>query len=467
MKGDELTGRGTMQMRLFAGHDPDGSVMNILAGEVTDTLGPRPTEVVILGGTGQVRFTFDQEAMAGTLGSGDVSIGGVDLAGAEATGSPAFSLSYTVSEAVMDALLALPAADLVLTMDAGAVLDAGGVPSAAVLAEDAVPVSVLSGSVGIDGSIETTEWDDALVLDDADDSSWSSSNEIDRLLVQWDSEFLYVGIDGQVSGNSWLLYLDVDPGAGTGAADLSAIDAWERGALFTYPDAGVDFQYGCYQHQGVYDGDGFWRITSPTTTEDISGEIQSAFDSYHLNGETSGSELAIPWDTLYGLGAGNIPVGAQISLVASICWDPEPDGQLGGDSAPSNLAAALPVIDNVWTIDLDADNNGIPDGIGVSAAPEVAALRPRLLPNVPNPFNPSTSISFEIPGDATTSVDVAIFDLRGRRIITLVAEALAPGRHTVTWNGRTGAGHPVAAGTYFCRMQCQGQAVTRPLSLVK
>lgn len=467
MKGDELTGSGTMQMRLFAGHDPDGSVMAALAGEVIDTLGPRPTEVVIMGAAGQVRFTFDQATAAGAFAAGEVSIGGIDLAGAASTGEAAFSLAYVLDTATMEALLALAPEERVLAMAAGAVQDAGGVDGPEITGADAIPVSILTGAVSIDGDIGAAEWEGALVLDDAADSDWTSSNEIDRLLARWDAEYLYLAIDGQVSGNSWLLYLDVDPGAGTGADDLSAIDAWERGAVFTYPGAGIDFQYGCYQHQGPYDSDGFWRIESPIASTDISDQIQSAFDSYHTHGATSGSELAIPWDTLYGLGAGNIPVGAQLGLVAAICWDPEPDGALGGDSAPSNVAAPLPTIDNVWTIALDTDGNGIPDGTGVSAAPDVAALRPRLLPNVPNPFNPSTNITFEIPGDVVTPVDVAIYDIRGRRIDTLFEGPLAPGRHTLTWHGRAATGHAVAAGTYFCRFQCQGQALTRPISLIK
>jgi FlgD Ig-like domain len=468
MKGDELTGAGTMQMRLFAGYDPDGSIMASLASAVEDTLGPLPVAVTIMAGTSQIRFNYDQATVPGSFGPGEVLIGGIDLNTATAAaGAASYSVTYDVPQSIIDALLQLESPVLILTMNAGVVEDEGGVFNRAVTAADQITVGVVTANLSIDGNIDPTEWEDALVLDDADDSVWSSSNEIDRLLVQWDANFLYIAIDGQVSSNSWLLYLDVDPGAGTGEADLTAIDAWERGATFSYPNAGVDFQYGCYQHQSAFDGDGFWKILGPATTQDISGEIESGYDSFHLNGSTSGSELAIPWNTLYGLGEGHVPVGAQVSLVASITWDPDPDGELGGDSAPSNLAASLPDIDNVWTIDLDADGNGIPDGTVVSAVPSLADGLPRLLPNVPNPFNPSTRINFEIPGSAIAKVEVSIFDLRGRRISTLVRGDLEPGLHSVTWNGQTDGNSPVAAGTYFCQFRCLGQVQTRPLSLVK
>ncbi len=468
MKGDELTGSGTMQMRLFAGYDPDGSIMTALATALVDTLGPLPVTVAIMSGANQIRFNFDQTTVPDGFAVGEVLIGGVDLAGATATAGPAtFAVTYAVSASIIDDLLLLDPGDLVLTMNAGVVEDDGGIFNNEVTAADQIPVTIVTANLSIDGNLDATEWEDALVLSDEGDSDWSSSNEIDRLLVQWDANFLYVAIDGQVSSNSWLLYLDVDPGEGTGQSDLTTIDAWERGASFTYPDAGIDFQYGCYQHQSAFDGDGFWKILSPVSTQDISGEIESAFDSFHANGDDSGCELAIPWNTLYGLGEGQVPIGAQISLVASICWDPEPGGELGGDSAPSNLTASLPVIDNVWTIDLDTDGDGIPDGTAISAIPDLARALPRLLPNVPNPFNPSTRITFDIPGSSSALVDVSIFDLRGRRISTLVRGNLDAGRHSVVWNGRTDGDSPVAAGTYFCQFRCQGQVQTRPLSLVK
>ena len=113
-----------------------------------------------------------------------------------------------------------------------------------------------------------------------------------------------------------------------------------------------------------------------------------------------------------------MPAGAQISLVAAVTWDPEPDGELGGDSAPSNLAAALPVIDNVWTVTIDADGNGVPDGTGPSAAPELPQAAGRLLPNVPNPFNPATTIRYEVGGLTATRVKLVVFDVRGHHVKT-------------------------------------------------
>ncbi len=468
MKGDELTGSGVMQMRLFAGLDPDGSIMAALATAIVDTLGPLPVSGTVMFGTSQLRLVFDQPTVGGSFSAGEVFIGTVDLAGSMATDpTAAYSITYDLSTATLDAIVALALEDRILTMEAGVVFDEGSNTNTEITTAENITVDVVTTSLSIDGNISAAEWADANILDDADDSTWSSSNEIDRLLVKWDAENLYVAIDGQVSLNSWILFFDVDPDASTGPLDLTTIDSWERGASFSIPGGGIDYQYGCYQHQGQWDGDGFWRITSSTTSEDISAEIVSAFDSSHLNGTDSGSELAIAWSTIYGLGKGQVPVGAKIALVAAVCWDPEPDGELGGDSAPNNIGAVLPAIDNMWTVVIDADMDGVPDGTETSAVPSASIDTVKLLGNVPNPFNPSTEIRFEIPGSDPVEVEIALYDIRGRKVVDLVREELVPGMHSIRWSGQTATGLPVAAGTYFVQLKSNGQVQTRPISLVK
>jgi len=70
--------------------------------------------------------------------------------------------------------------------------------------------------------------------------------------------------------------------------------------------------------------------------------------------------------------------------------------------------------------------------------------------NYPNPFNPSTTIRFDIQRGAQT--DIAVFDILGRRIATLVGAQLAPGTYSTTWNGTNDLGLSVASGMYLVRM---------------
>jgi hypothetical protein len=477
MRGDEIRGSGVFQCLLYAGTTSapgaGGEIAELrtLADNLRDTIGPSARAAAWYPQTDRLVLGFDQPAsLVGATGISLVGSGGtVTLPGGTAVvgSQPSVSLTLAVdaaTAALIDAQTALGPVSLRLA--AGAVVDevANG---NAVLGSPGLPVSVLGTSVVIDGRVDAIEWAGAQVLDDPNDSAWTAANEIDRLLVKWDAQYLYLAIDGQVSGNSWLLYLDVNPGSGSGQTNLTATNAWERGALFTAPGFAPDFQYGCYQHQSPWDGDGFWQLLSPTTTQDRTGEITSEFDSFHNFGSASGSELAIPWNTLYGLGAGSVPAGAQVALVASVCWDPEPAGSLGGDSAPSNAAAVLPIVDSAWTITVDGNSDGVPDGTWAADVPRPAASGLRLLPNQPNPFNPQTTVVFEIDAGPGTDVVLAVFDVGGRLVRTLVAEVLPAGQYRRPWDGRDAQGRAVAAGTYFARLSARGQVVTRPLSLVK
>jgi hypothetical protein len=479
MKGDEIKGSGVFQLQLYAGPmtAPDGSgevaELRTLSDNLTDTLGPEVVESQYYPLSDTWIVTFDQPATVGDVTGFAVGDGVNPLEGLP-PGTVVQENGATLTKTLLldevtaaDVEAKIAAGDIYCTLAAGTVEDESGNPNEALLTGDGLLIEVITTAIAIDGNIQAAEWEGAQALQDSLDSDWTSSNEIDRLLVKWDADYLYVAIDGQVSGNSWLLYLDVDPGSASGETDLTAIDAWERGASFTATDFAADFQYGCYQHQSPYDGDGFWQLLSATTTQDRSGEISSAFDSFHNFGDSSGSELAIPWNTLYGLGAGSVPAGAQISLVASVTWDPEPGGELGGDSVPSNLTAALPVIDNVWTLTVDANGDGVPDGSGPAPVPDLPVASGRLLPNYPNPFNPATTLHYEIGGHAAAHVKLVIYDVRGRHVTTLVDDLVEPGLHRVVWDGTSGAGRPVASGTYYSQMQWRGQVSTRPLSLVK
>lgn len=74
-----------------------------------------------------------------------------------------------------------------------------------------------------------------------------------------------------------------------------------------------------------------------------------------------------------------------------------------------------------------------------------------LLPNYPNPFNPNTTISFQLPAEA--EVQLVVFNTLGQRINTLVNTTLTAGAHMAQWNGLDQKGRPVESGLYFCRLK--------------
>lgn len=85
--------------------------------------------------------------------------------------------------------------------------------------------------------------------------------------------------------------------------------------------------------------------------------------------------------------------------------------------------------------------------------------------NYPNPFNPTTTINFALPEDA--SVTLEVYDTMGRRIATLMSSQLAAGRYEAQWNGRNEAGAPVASGIYLYRIKAGSFTETKTMLLMK
>ncbi len=98
------------------------------------------------------------------------------------------------------------------------------------------------------------------------------------------------------------------------------------------------------------------------------------------------------------------------------------------------------------------DDNQLPRSLALTAV-------------VPNPFNPATTISFDVPRSGR--VRLAVFDIRGRMVSRLVDEVRPAGRHSVRWNGRDQRGHAVSAGVYFARLEDGRQVSTSKMVLAK
>ena len=99
--------------------------------------------------------------------------------------------------------------------------------------------------------------------------------------------------------------------------------------------------------------------------------------------------------------------------------------------------------------------------------PGLPALGPfRLLQNHPNPFNPSTSISFQIY-DPSKSHTLEIYNLRGQRVKTLASGFLEKGSHISVWDGTDADGQGVASGIYLYRLSNGSQVQTKRMVLMK
>jgi hypothetical protein len=74
----------------------------------------------------------------------------------------------------------------------------------------------------------------------------------------------------------------------------------------------------------------------------------------------------------------------------------------------------------------------------------------QLFQNYPNPFNPSTTIAYQLP--ERKRVKLAIYDITGRQVRTLVDEVQLAGNYQTTWNGTDQSGNVVSSGVYVYRL---------------
>ncbi len=89
-----------------------------------------------------------------------------------------------------------------------------------------------------------------------------------------------------------------------------------------------------------------------------------------------------------------------------------------------------------------------------------------LLPNFPNPFNPTTEIRFDLaePSDLT----LRVYNTLGQEVKTIAAGLFNPGRYSLLWDGTDQSGRIVASGIYFSRLQLRnGVTATRKMMLLK
>jgi hypothetical protein len=151
-------------------------------------------------------------------------------------------------------------------------------------------------------------------------------------------------------------------------------------------------------------------------------------------------------------------------------------GAAGGDSARSILAGfSLSAMKSaaqrnvlLWHTlvgEFEEPFCSTPTAVLPTPAPVEPPIRPRLLGAAPNPFNPHTTIRFELPRAAR--IRLRVYDVRGG-LVRVLADGLFPaGLSQIAWDGRDRQGRGAATGTYFYRLEADGVAESRKLTLLR
>jgi len=84
---------------------------------------------------------------------------------------------------------------------------------------------------------------------------------------------------------------------------------------------------------------------------------------------------------------------------------------------------------------------------------------------IPNPFNPITTIQYELPN--YSNVQVTLFDITGRTIKEIKFGEMAPGRHAYVWDGTNDVGNLVSTGIYFFQINAGSNTAIKKMLLLK
>ncbi|RKZ06028.1 hypothetical protein DRQ32_11680 [bacterium] len=85
--------------------------------------------------------------------------------------------------------------------------------------------------------------------------------------------------------------------------------------------------------------------------------------------------------------------------------------------------------------------------------------------SLPNPFNPRVTLSYSL--STASTVELRVYDVRGRVVKTLISGRQTAGDHSTTWSGKDDAGRAVASGVYFARFEGDGVIQSQRMVLLK
>lgn len=258
--------------------------------------------------------------------------------------------------------------------------------------------------------------------------------------------------------------VDCQPDEARGAWRLSGPDGYQLNAQGDTTLSGLPFG----NYTITWDATGVWAppATSSTTRTHDQWSGACVFTGvYQQRAQviiaTSPPGLDAPWflmgpDGFWLQGTGDRTLPGIAPGTYTVIWTPL-EGWQSPDPSSTTLTAAVGS-----TITFDGHY------LSPSAVPgsdDTLAQAPHLLPARPNPFNPRTTLRFELPGAA--HVRLEIFDLAGRRLRTLVSESLSAGPHEVVWDGLDARGCAAPTGNYLARLTTGMEARSVGLQLLR
>ena len=238
-----------------------------------------------------------------------------------------------------------------------------------------------------------------------------------------------------------------------------------------------------------YAYEGSFHTLSPSGTTITIGSGNSSGNNQLFSQEFDDEELAGTWrfwiEDSFGDGghqATNITLNISTLLPEELWLTVNP---LSGTIAPANSetinfscnASELPVGDYFGTISVQPNVVAYPSSdieivlhvlTDVEAENGVNAVSTKLIGNYPNPFNPSTTISYSLSSEDSKDANLQIFNVKGQIVKTFAIDQNSDtAENQVTWTGKDNAGHSVSSGIYFYKLEAGQYIETKKMVLMK
>lgn len=222
-------------------------------------------------------------------------------------------------------------------------------------------------------------------------------------------------------------------------------------------------------------------------TLNFQGQPGAFFDHYADIQNVSGQSLNVSIIRTQNI----LPTSSWTSSICTgvLCFPPEVDtidyanlfGPLGPDSTIDFHLQVFtdPSIPGTGVVTIKAENQADPSDTSAltftfSTMPTaIQDKKPiitgtyQLLPNYPNPFNPETTIPFEIGGFQPVPATLSVYNLLGQKVAMPLNKVLSPGLHEVQWDGKNASGEAVGSGVYFYELSAGNIRLLGKMILLK
>lgn len=319
----------------------------------------------------------------------------------------------------------------------------------------------IDGNISINENDWRPEW---LIVDDPNnDSRWTLVNEFDDLFFTYDADSIYLGAKYTLVNNTLQIFIDagIDGGETNFNSYSGYMGAFPRNFRFRQED-NIDLMIAAWNKEKPR----IFKIKDSNSVE---------ISSFCTRAGTTQAEVAISWNSIFGLGPGLVPPFTKLKIVSVISGG---ENWGAGDAAPSNCDVDLcpPGNDTLYqgpdslTIlyisEIDKNGDGIPDPtIAISSVDDKtkdhSELNEYYISNVyPNPFNSQTKLDLILKKE--TNLEIKIFDLVGQEINSIFNEKVKAGSYSFTISSQK-----LSSGVYFIRIKTDEIIQMKKLILIK